>query len=881
MNKKNRISPAIKWVFSIFVLIAMIIALVFGTIFYLNPTLKNNNPTNNNIVGTKAVLKIAKDKYQSSSKTDIAPNKIADTVKNYLQEKDDKLTSNFDVKLLSNDLIEIKSLLATDDKKQKQLLNSLVKKPYLTITDHNGNPLFYKGRYQGGESTFHGLQELIDKGSQNFNMDLDANPASDKIPQGYADRIQIKLNNYAWDQFTHLAYDYWIRGFREKDQNLEAPKNKVYFWLNLDEFIHNAIKYDKENWDKAKNNPVNYAYVNHNPGEEVTKDKKGNILSSLKPNLKYSINAQKYLISATSPVSLISSQKRDSIFYLINNSPNGYSNKQLTSLINFSYTPFILEKQAIYFETKSAKQFDSYILAIVIILIAMSIFLVVKHRLLGAIASVTMAFLLFVFLSIISAFGVVINSLIALTTIFIIFVAFSLLTKKLQIFSKELREGANTNKAINKATKRTFISGLDVIAILGIGSILAFYLNINHSSTIGALIGIGALLIAAIVIGLNTLLFKSFIQTESFDNKKHLITKTKLTKCKFIEKINILFKTKYFIIPLIILISVAIIIYALFAIKSQSALSGFNITNELSHKFIYNIGIDFKNSESLSAQSAIFNDLTEFITNSSKANVIIEKVKVNEQGLNSLLVYSNVNINDFINTELVNFFNSKNYLNVELVKSGNNLNNLYVGASIGWTALLIILINITVIVYITFRYSFQSALVYLIKQLLLISLVISSLIILRTKIDNFVFDGLLFISFINILDSIINASRIKAEIKKDINTKNFIYKPEQVNSIIKILLSDVIGLQHFNLFLGFILLSSAPFLLVNVSFNLILAFQLSLLFIWYLNLFIMPKIWEQLINIKFKNKQKRIENDFWKTEKIQEQTFIGINDFSM
>ncbi|SYV90048.1 Uncharacterised protein, partial [Metamycoplasma alkalescens] len=208
----------------------MILAIIFGSLFYLSPNLKKNNPVNDGHVNSRILLKIQKDNYQTSSKRELAPNKIADIVKDYLQEKDDKLTSNFDVNLVSNDQIEVKSLLATNEKKQEQLINTLVKKPYLTITDHTGTPLFYKGKFQGNLETVHGLDELIKEGSQNFNMDLDANPASDKIPEGYADRIQIKLNNHAWDQFTHLAFHYYIRSLQNQNQDFEDPQNKVYFW---------------------------------------------------------------------------------------------------------------------------------------------------------------------------------------------------------------------------------------------------------------------------------------------------------------------------------------------------------------------------------------------------------------------------------------------------------------------------------------------------------------------------------------------------------------------------------------------------------------------------------------------------------------------------
>ncbi|MBN4089500.1 peptide transporter [Mycoplasma enhydrae] len=880
MNKKIRISPALKWAFSIFIIFAMLISLIFGSIFYLGPNIKKSNIVNNQIVGSKVTLRIDEDKNLVSPKEKLQPSQIANIVKNYLQEKNDKLTSNFDVGLLSSDLLEVKSLLATNDKLQQELISSLTKKPYLTITDHKGQPLFYKGQYQGQGATSHGLDELIAEGAQNFNMDLDANPAISKIPQGYADRIQIKLNDYAWDQFTRLAFDYWLKSFQQGQGGPTLSQNKIYFWLNIDEFIHNAQTNDKEGWEKAGKNPVKYAYVNNNPDVEEKKDKKGNVISSIDPILKNSITAQKYLISATSPISLISSQKRDSVFYLINNSPNGYSNSQLASLINFSYTPFTLTKQFSYYELKPVYKFDSFVLAIVILYTTLALYLIIKHRMMGAISSIAMAFLLFVFLSIITAFGLAINSLVVISIMLIMFVAFNIIAKKLQIFSKEMLEGANPNKAINRATKKTFISGLDVVAIMGLGAIITYYLNVNHSSTIGALVGIGVLLIGLILIGLNTIVLRALIQTESFDKKTNWLLTKKVPKCKLLAKIEVLFKAKYFIIPVIVFLVVGIIVYGSFAIKENHGFAGLNVNSEIYNNHIYSIGINLKNESNLETHQKILLDLNSYIT-SNHPEALVKLTLNSEKGFNEIIVNSKVNLNDFMDTNLVGYFNSKGYTDVELVRSANVLGATNIGYAIGWNTLLLVLITISSIIYLSFRYSFQAAFIFFIKQILLIGILLASFAIFRTKMNVQAYDSLVLISFINIFDSAINASRIKAETKKDLNTKNYIYTPEQVHTIFKVLLTDTLPIQRINMLIAIGFMISAPFLLVTISFSAIMAIGVGFIALWYLNLFIMPKIWESLTNLKYANKLKRIQNDFWNTEKIQEQTFIGINDFSI
>ncbi|ENY68680.1 Protein-export membrane protein [Metamycoplasma auris 15026] len=810
MNKKSKLSPVVKWLFGIFVLLGMILSIIFGSIFFLGPKLKANNPVSNNNIHSNIELRIKKDNFQTSSKRDLAPNKIAQIIKNYLQVKDDQLTSNFDVNLLSKDKIQVKSLLATNKNKKNELISSLINKPYLTITDHTGRPLFYKGRFQSDFDGSHGLDELIKEGSRDFNMDLDANPASDKIPEGYSDRIQIKLNDYAWTQFTQLAFFYYIRSSQTQNHDFEAPENKVYFWLNLDEFIHNSIKNDKKGWEEAKNNPVNYAYVGNDPKGDEEKDKNGRVIKRGIPFLKNSINAQKYLISAVSPISLISSNKRDSVFYLINNSANGYSNKQLASLINFSYTPFILEKletkdanglvaenKENKFVTKPKFQYDSYILAIVIVFALMALFLGIKYRLLGVISIVAMAFLLFVLLSIIVAFGVIINSLIAITIISMLFVVFVLVTKKLQIFEKEILDGFGTAKSMSKANKKSILSGLDLLAVLGISSIIAFYLNINHSATIGAIIGITALLALGIIVGLYTLVIRSLIQNDFFENKKNLLLTHSKNKLDIKSKINIFFKAKFFGIPFALIFFAAIVMFIAFAIKDQSIFAGFNTKNFF--------------------------------------------------GQNIKFVFSETNI----------------------------------GYMIGWTTLLIVLINAAAMLYISFRYSLQAGVIYLIKNLVSCLTFVALLIIIRAKIDNFVYDGIILITFINICDSVINSARINSEIKKDINTKNYIYTKEQIQDIFSGWIIDIFLVQNINLLIGITILISAPFLLVNIAFSVIFGLGISFVLMWYLNLFIIPKIWESLLNKKYHNKQIRIHNDFWKTQKIEEQTFIGINDFSM
>ena len=65
------------------------------------------------------------------------------------------------------------------------------------------------------------------------------------------------------------------------------------------------------------------------------------------------------------------------------------------------------------------------------------------------------------------------------------------------------------------------------------------------------------------------------------------------------------------------------------------------------------------------------------------------------------------------------------------------------------------------------------------------------MLISHSLISYNLFDGLIFMSLFVIHDTIINASKIKEELAKDLNTKNYIYQKEKLEEIFRAYIVDI------------------------------------------------------------------------------------------
>ncbi|WP_373441287.1 protein translocase subunit SecDF [Metamycoplasma equirhinis] len=881
MKKAKFISNKFRWFINILVLLGIILSVVFGTAFFLAPKLSQNH---SNVAKAHVGLKIEKHKN-----FDLPNSKnILNLTKKYIENQHGVLSSSQSLNLLSNNLLEISSNEVKTDEDMQKLIISLVKKPYLTVTDELGNPLFYKGsyisRFNPDITLVKSLQDFIKEGPEDYNISLDKDPATTKNKAGARQRIKIKLDSTGWDQFVNMANEYFYKYFIN-NKNDSNPTVKVYFWLNLHEFIRIAKEKFPEDWKKAGENPVNFAYIGNSakPDEIKEKDK---VIDLKFPSLKYNqINAGGYLISAMNPAALLSPDKSESSFYLLNNNKHGLSDDEIAAIINFSYSKFDFVKQYSYFTINENKNKNKYLIAIAILFSIVALFLIAKYRLIGAISILSLGFFVFVFLSILIAFKITINPVVSLSIVILLLVAFYILNNKLAIFKKEINNGANPNKAVKKMINNGLISGLDSIALMIFATIFAIFIKISYINTIGIITFIASFIILTFAILLNTLLIKNLIKTESFDKNPKILINQNSNLSKLTNKIDLITKSKYFTISFAFLAFITLILFGIFAGVLKSPINGLNIAPELKYNYLTTISV----SENLGDGFTIaeINKIAEFIFKIDGINniEILPMTKDADTTTYVLKVFSKNDLNSLISSaefnNLISILKTKPLLLSNLNALSIKLNPITFANNIGWLTLIITCTIVTSMIYITIRFSLISALILMLKQLFIIILVAMLSIVSYNQLNEELFGGIVFITIFNIVDSAINSQNIKAEFIKDTTTINYIWEKEKIKEIFLNHTRDIFFRQLFNMILSVVIIILFKLLITDINLSFGLTFGLGLVSLSLINLFIIPNIWMHLYFKKYEIKKRRIENGYWNTEKIEEQVFNGINSFSI
>ncbi|MBN0970768.1 protein translocase subunit SecDF [Mycoplasma phocoeninasale] len=882
MKKAKFINNKFRWFLNIIFIIIMILATVFGSIFYLGPKLSNQ--TVDKVSNAKIGLRI---QANSVNNRNIITNSrdIINLTQKYLQSKNSALASAYSFKLLSDSLVSVTGNDVKSDEQLNQLISSLVNKPYLTITDEKGNPLFYKGLFisqtpnpNTPNQITKTLQDFINDGPEDYTVNLLENPATTYNRGGVRQRIQVKLDRIGWEQFIQLSNAYFFRNIinNNNNGNPNDPSLKVYFWLNLHDFIKEAKEKFPEDWKKSGENPVNFAYINNSVNPEEKRDENNRVIEVKPPVLKLNeINARQYLISSENPAALLSPDKSESSFYLINRNEHGLTDEAIADSINYSYLPFNFIKEYSYFNVNQSNHKNSYLIVIAILFSLFALFLISKYRLLGFISIISLGFFIFVFLSIITAFNISITPIIAFAVIFMIFVVFELINNKLSIFKKEVNEGSNANKAINKLAKHGFIVGLDSVAILIISSIIAIFISFLYVNTLGIIIFIGSLLALFITVIINTVMLKSIVKTETFDKNSAPLVYKNQKMYTFISKFDLISKSKYFTIIFAAIAILAVVIWGIVAGVKGSPLNGLNLDNEVKYHYYYTLGSGLNNNLSLTSAQEIANYITK-MNPQVQANVLLQNMS-NLVGSEVYLVevWSNSNISGLINS--TNLPHA-----VELLeKSMNEIRILDLGVNIGFLIAVIVASLSLVFVYFSMRFSLLSGVILLVKEAFIVILIMLFTIITYTNINNSIFGTMVLLTMLNVVDSAISSQRIKEEFKKDLNTKNFIYEKEKIDELFKIYVQDVFFRQMLNIFVAIALMSTVLPLITNLNPTFILSLGFGIISVSLINIFLIPNIWRLLYIKKYEIKKNRIKNNYWKTEEIEEQTFIGINDFSI
>ncbi|RMA78648.1 SecD/SecF fusion protein [Metamycoplasma subdolum] len=871
MKKTKLISNKFRWFINIFAIIAMLLVIIFGSIFYLKPKLQSST---SNIESLRTSLKIVETENKNLKNQKLPnANTVLSKTKNYLENAHQ--LASYDIKLSGEKTIDIINLVDKTDQEKNEFINSIVNKPHITFTDDKGDPIFFKGKYNI-PSMFNPDHKTLDdfmKGeSSDFLPDLVENPASSFNKQGISGRVTLTFTDDGWSEF--IDYSTVLNPQYSKFFNWEPRALNTYIWINLKDFVKKAETLFPEEWEKAGRNPVNFAFVGNNADGTKPKDPANPAAGTEKVDLVLKtnqINAEKYLISYANPNAIRTQNVNDSSIYIINSNKNGYTDKELANAINYSMAPFELKEQYTYYQTTSSKATNKYLIVLGTLYAMFAVFLVLRYRIFGIVAAVTLAFLLFILLVFTTAFTIHVSPIIALVLMLVFVMSFDLVHNQLDTFKKEKNEGANATKAVNKTLKTTVISSLDAIAALILSSISAIYIGVSYSKITGMLFFSALLIMFLLGIIIQSLLMRSFVKTEAFDSKGYLLIWWRPNFNKKLSKLDLITKSRFFYIALAILGLAALIVFFSFAGINKSFANSISLSDELSKNFVYIIAPKEGTYFSIDDANNIITSLG--ILDNVKITPILTSITKESY---SIILSSKVEIASEID---------KLKLVTPLLGEANIIANVTSPVSlkinIGLTAAIISSALALSSIYLWIRYSLSSVLILWIKEILAIIIMFLMLIIIRSSISPTLIDTIMFGTMFVIIDSAIQASRVKEEFRKDLNTINYIYPKEKIKEIFLTYSRETISREFTNLFIYLSLIPLSLFLITSLSITVIAATAFILGAIPILNLFFMPLIWKKLIELKYKIKQKRIDTNFWANPKVEEQSFIGINDFSI
>ncbi|AWX42823.1 bifunctional preprotein translocase subunit SecD/SecF [Metamycoplasma cloacale] len=878
MKKTKGISSKFRWFISIFVIVGMILSIIFGSIFFLGPKLNKDN-INSNVQASNISLKIKPTTNTNLASQDLPSSKaILNTTKSYIQNKN--TLSSIDISLSSNDTVNITSYAHNDDQTKNELINSLVNKPHLTFTDENGNPVFYKGQFlsrlePGVRKT---LNDFMNGDPGDFIPKFVANPATAKNKQGVSNRITLKFSDDGWTEFIKYGYELALMIYYPQYFNNSSPK--AYIWINLQEFVNIAKTQYPDEWLAAGENPVNFAYVGNSAKvQEVATgevDEKGQpIKKEIQPVLKTdTINAAKYLITVSNPFALRTSNVNDSAIYLLNDNKNGYTDEELATAINYGVAPFEYVLQSSYFIETNSTNVNKYLVVFAILFALMSIYLIIRYRLLGFISSLTILFLTFILLVVFTILNIFITPIIGLTILISIIMAFMLIMHHMNVYRKEIMEGSNAVKSISKSTQKSLITSIDSTAILILAIFMSIFISISYS-TIIALIFFTSIMISFVASSmLNTYLIRNVVKTESFENKVSWVLYKDNKFYSRIQKMNLINKSKFYTIGFAIFVVLALISFFIISGINKSVYNGLNLSSNLKNGIVYSIiptnGIKWNLDTTHNIASIISptisnvqGEINHHLANIKDQSYIIEISKINSSILNDL------------NTIL----SSSNIDNFKIIE--NHITPVNISTDIATASMVLGISTLLMFIYLMIRYSWRAALMMFIKQTFAFILVLLTALATYIEISSHIIDGLLFACLYNAIDSILFSNKIKEEFSKNLNTKNYIYSKEEIKEYFRIAINDLFGEQIMMLLIAALLMSSTTTLMTWLNPTIVLIFGINIIMIVLINLFLVPLIWMQLEIKKNINKQKRINDGYWNSQKVEEQTFIEINDYSI
>ena len=843
--KKFRILKNWKRLFILgFTLIATILVVVFGSVFYVSKNVKKGIEYGG---GEEYVVSInANGKDSSKIATDVAQS-IYERV-DALGVKGVQVDPEFQGKKAS---IRVSYPGLTTSKEIDEIKTLITSKPHLIFTDVMGNVLFNKNRQFVNPKVSPTPKDDALYIQKIKSSSVPISGAKSIFSSG-SSKVEIKLTSSGQAEWTKAT---------QYIAHLAKGQNKILVWLDLEKLVKMATT-DKRfvnEWNTtAKRQP--YLFIRYQ--------------SSLKNVLKKNIfDAKKYLLSDASVKTALSGKS-----FVIEGSFTKEETLALARKISYGISNYSLNIISAHHVGASYGNdaFHKAMIAGLIVFAIIALFLIANYGILGVLSSISIALYMFLTLAVFT----VMKGEYSPETIAALIIGIGMSVDANIITFERLKanvySGYSIKKSNTQANKQSFSTIFDAnITTLIVAFVLFFFGTRN-------IVGLSIMLILSIFFTLILMLVFTriisslLINTGWFDKRKHLLGMHKNFDKKTQEvfnKVDYVKSSKWFAIGSGVLISIGVTVFSIFAGISGSMSKGFVLSQEFSGGSVVEVSSDRING--------VFKSN---INEDDEAKNLLIKAGAHTSEIETIYLSGHAKDKKFIKS-----FKLRTTRDINVTKINNEIKNnhpyfkLYssvttndVAKQILKNAMIAILIAMALIVLYTlirFKWTFSfSAIVALIHDGLIVTAVF---IIARVEISPVFIAGILSIIGYSINDTIVTFDRIRENMEH--NTSKL--TNEKIKEIANRSVRETIKrsvLTSFTTLIAIVVLMSFG---NATKFGFNLAMLIGIVAGTYSSIFIATALWVRLEIYRQRRITAREKNNFWKTKGVEEQTFNGINEF--
>ncbi|MEA4134346.1 protein translocase subunit SecDF [Mycoplasma sp. 2704] len=864
MKLRSRISEFFKlsnWkriVISTITIISTILAIVFGSLFYIG---KNVNKSIEYGGGIEVLVQVQKDKKN-------ADNQLTNLVNTSLYNRLNSTGLNgITVSSEGDGKIRITKSGQLTDSERILFQNEIVDKPLLTITDGQLRPLFYEGSFKVGEPI----------GVDGSPTDI---PASKWIPPFLQDSAtsQANTSNGKNSVSLKLRPDSQVEWTKATEYVSSQQDKRVLMWLNIEKLLSIAQNEFPEDWDQSGHNLWNFIHVTN---QAYSIDNSTGYPRRVENALKeFEFNATAYMISNASVNEPLNGESVQ-----ISGNFTAQEAQHLANQINFGLSDYELEVLSnVYVQPDlNNSSFNYAMIAGIVIFSLISIFMLVNYGLLGALSTISIALYIFLTLLIFTVLRGEYSPATLAALIIGIGISVDANVITFERLKQQVYTGDSLKKSFRNANKLSMSSIIDAnVTTLIVGFIL-FYFGTKDVKGFSITLVLSVLCTLLIMLVFSRFLASMLVGTGMFDDKLYMLGirkryinhKTKIGE--MIENFDYLKQSKWFALGSVIFVLIGLIVFISLSASNHNIWGGFNKS------------LEFAGGTNITVQPSIGSAITLEDAESIKKVIADNAAKYNIENVDQIVSFSKASASG---NEYVAMIKTSQSLSADVVEKiradilSNNANVEIISYTISTSEANKLVLNavlatvisfVGIIVYLLFRMSWTYSIAAIIGLVHDFLMVIAFIVITRLQVSTIIVAAMLSILGLSINDTVVTFDKIRETIKTKFNGK--ILKKDDIKSIVNHSIAQTFKRSLYTS--GTTILAILVLLCfnnaTNMSFNIVMLFGISIGV--YSSIFICSWVWAMLEGHKQRKIQKRIDTGYWNVNLPDEQTFAGVNDY--